>query len=229
MALRVMVVDDDPITLSMVKSHLARLEAQPFLFEDSRLASERLASERFDLFIVDARMPHLDGFELTRRIRASRLNAAVPVVMLTASDDGQTMREGFKAGISFFLGKPVSYAKLRGLVEAARGAALKERRKHVRIPFRTAVNCRFGEQRFQAESVNLGGSGMAFAPSGGLGEGQILEMSFSLPGADRPLRLHAKVVRKEPEDAAAVEFVDLPPDERTALKNFFAGLMQSLR
>ena len=70
---------------------------------------------------------------------------------------------------------------------------------------------------------------MAFAPSAGLAEGQILDVSFLLPGDDRPLRLHAKVVRLEPEDTAAVEFVDLPPDERTALKNFFAGLMQSLR
>jgi CheY-like chemotaxis protein len=229
MSLRVMVVDDDPITLSRVKSHLERLEAEPFTFEDSRLASERLAAERFDLFMVDARMPYLDGFELTRRIRASRLNAAVPVVMLTASDDGRTMREGFQAGITFFLGKPVNFAKLRGLVEAARGAALKEKRKHVRIPFRTAVNCRFGEHRFQAQSVNLGGNGMAFSPSGGLDEGQILEVSFSLPGDAPPLRLHAKVLRREPEDAAAVEFVDLPPEERLALKSFFAGLMQSLR
>jgi PilZ domain len=117
---------------------------------------------------------------------------------------------------------------LRGLLEAARGAALKERRRHVRIPFHTAVNCRFGQQRFQAESVNLGGSGMAFAPSGGLGEGQVLEVSFELPGQNRPLYVHAKVLRQEPQDGVAVEFVDLPPEEKTALKSFFAGLMKSL-
>ena len=229
MPLRVMVVDDDPVTLSLVRSHLERLEAEAVTFEDSRLASERLAKERFDLFIVDARMPDPDGFELTRRIRASRLNAAVPVVMLTTSDDDQTVREGFKAGITFFLGKPVKPARLRGLVESARGAALKERRRHVRIPFRTAVDCRFGAQTFKAQSVNLGGSGMAITPAGGLDEGQVLEVAFSLPGDARPLRLHAKVLRLEPPEEAAVEFVDLPPDERAALKNFFAGLMQSLK
>jgi CheY-like chemotaxis protein len=229
MALKVMVVDDDPFTLQLVKSHVERLEAEAVTFEDARQAAESLATQRFDLFIVDARMPDIDGFELTRRIRASQPNSAAPIVMLTASDDGQTMREGFKAGITFFLGKPVKFAKLRGLVEAARGMALKERRRHVRIPFQTAVECRFGEHRFKAQSVNLGGSGMAFTPSGGLDEGQILELTFQLPGDARPLRLNAKVLRQEPPEGVAVEFVDLPPDERAALKNFFAGLMQSLR
>jgi CheY-like chemotaxis protein len=229
MSFRVMVVDDDPTALVLVKGHLERLEAESVTFTDSRLASEGLAVERYDLFIVDARMPHVDGFELTRRIRSSQLNGTVPVVMLTASDDGQTMREGFKAGITFFLGKPVNFAKLRGLVETARGTALKERRRHVRIPFQTAVDCRFGQQHFQAQSVDLGGSGMAFRPSAGLEEGQILELSFLLPGNDRPLRLQAKVLRKEPPDGVAVEFVDLPPEERSALKDFFAALMQSLK
>lgn len=229
MSLKVMVVDDDPISLGLVKGTLERLETEVEALQSSRLAAERLTAEHFDLFIVDARMPAPDGFELVRRIRSSSLNGAAPVVMLTALDDGQTMREGFKAGITFFLGKPVKIAKLRGLLEAVRGAALKERRKHVRIPFRTAVECRFGEQRFKAETLDLGGSGMAFAPSGGLEEGQVAEVSFTLPGGERPLRLQARVARKEPPEGVAVEFVDLPPEERTALKNFFTGLMQALR
>ena len=229
MSLRVMVVDDDPVALAAVRGNLESLEAQVEAFEDSGLASERLNAERFDLFFVDARMPAPDGFELARRIRSSKLNSAAPVVMLTASDTGETMREGFKAGITFFLGKPVKLAKLRGLVEPARDKALKERRRHMRIPFQTAVACRFGHQSFTAQSVNLGGSGMAFAPSGGLEVGQIAELTFQLPGNDHPLYLHARVQRKEPANGVAVEFVDLPPAERAALKNFFAGLMQSLR
>lgn len=227
MSLRVMVVDDDPASLLLVKTGLERLEAQVTTWSDPLAAAARLAEERFDLFLLDAHMPGLDGFELTRRIRASRLNGAVPVVMLTASDDGQTMREGFRSGITFFLGKPVNFARLRGLLVAARGSALKERRRHVRIPFRNEVLCRFGEQRFRAQSLNLGGNGMSFRPSGGLEEGQVAEVSFVLPADPRPLHLQARVVRPEPPDGVAVEFVDLPPEERTALKNFFEGLMKT--
>ncbi len=229
MAIKVMVVDDDPTTLTAIKSGLERQEAEVSIWADSLEAAARLADERFDLFIIDAHMPGIDGFELTRKIRASRLNNAVPIVMLTASDDGQTMREGFKSGITFFLGKPVSFARLRGLLEAARGSALKERRRHVRIPFRTEVLCRFGQKRFKAESVNLGGSGMSFTPSGGLEDGQILEVSFLLPGNAQPLFLHSKVVRLDPPEGVAVEFVDLPAEQRTALKGFFEGLMKSRR
>jgi CheY-like chemotaxis protein len=226
MAIKVLVVDDDPITLALIKSSLERLEAEVLAFGDGRKAAERLGDERFDLFMVDARMPEMDGFELTRRIRSSRLNCAVPVVMLTATDDGETMREGFKSGITFFLGKPVKLARLRGVLDAARGAVMKERRRHARIPFRTAINCRFGERRFRAESVNLGGNGMEFTPSGGLEEGQVVEMSFELPGDNGPLYLHAKVVRNKPPGSVAVEFVNMSPEARTAFKNYFAGLMR---
>jgi DNA-binding response OmpR family regulator len=226
MALTVMVVDDDPVTLALIKTTLERLETRVLTFEDSRKAAQQIGVERFDLFIVDARMPDMDGFELTRRIRSSSHNSKVPVVMLTAADDGETMREGFKSGISFFLGKPVKFGKLRGLLDAVRGSVLKERRRHARIPFRTEMNCRFGALRFQAESVNLGGNGMAFTPSGGLEEGQILEVWFELPGESLTLSFHAKVLRKEPPDGVAVEFVNLSPYERTVLKNYFAGLVQ---
>jgi CheY-like chemotaxis protein len=229
MAIKIMVVDDDLTTLALLKATLERLEAQVLAMGDSREAAERVHTERFDFILLDAHMPHIDGFELTRRIRVSRLNSAVPVVMLTATDDGETMREGFRSGITFFLGKPVKLAKLRGLLGAAHGAILKERRRHVRIPFRTAVNCRFGEQHFTAESVNLGGSGMAFRPSGGLAEGQILEARFALPGDNRQLKLDAKVLRNEPPDGVAVEFVDLPLEERAALKNYFASFLQGSR
>ncbi|HET7840845.1 MAG TPA: response regulator [Terriglobia bacterium] len=227
MPLKVMVVDDDPVALKSMMKGLERLEMEVSVWSDSREAAARLAEERFDMFLVDARMPGLDGFELTRRIRASRLNSNVPIVMLTASDDGSTMREGFKSGITFFLGKPVNFARLRGLLQAARGSAMKERRRHVRIPFRTEMLCRFGERRFAAKSLDLGGNGMSFAPSGGLEEGQVLEMSFILPGDQSPVHLHAKVMRLEPPDSAAVEFVDLVVETRAALKNFFAGLMKA--
>jgi CheY-like chemotaxis protein len=226
MPLKVLVVDDDPITLMALKTGLERLEAEVSAWADSRDAAARLAEERFDLILVDARMPGLDGFELTRRIRASSLNRAVPVVMLTASDDGQTMREGFKSGITFFLGKPPNFHRLRGLLETVRGSAMKERRRYVRIPFRTAVLCRFGPQRFKAESFNLGGSGMAFRPSGGLEDGQVVEVAFVLPSDPSPLTLHAKVTRQEPPDGVAVEFLELPAEARSALKTFFGGLMK---
>lgn len=227
MSLKVMVVDDDPVVLKSMMAGLERLEVEVSVWSDSRQAAARLAEERFDLFLVDARMPELDGFELTRRIRASRLNGAAPVVMMTASDDGATMREGFKSGITFFLGKPVNFARLRGLLQAARGSAMKERRRHARIPFRTELLCRFGERRFAAKSLDLGGNGLSFAPSEGLEEGQVVELSFVLPGDQTALHLQARISRLQPPDAAAVEFVSLPDEARAALKQFFAGLMKA--
>ena len=128
MALKFMVVDDDPMTLKLLKTWLVAMGYEVLTVEDSREAAERVNHERFDGIFVDGQMPHLDGFELARRIRASAYNHGVPLAMLTAFDDATAMRAGFDAGIMFFLGKPPNRNKLLNLVKLMQGPMLGEKR-----------------------------------------------------------------------------------------------------
>ena len=96
-----MVVDDEPAVLDLIKSMIEPMGCEIQTMDDSRAAAERLETEKFDGVLVDVVMPHLDGFELTKRIRRSRNNREI--VMLTGFDDVDTIRKGFGAGATCFL------------------------------------------------------------------------------------------------------------------------------
>lgn len=223
MQLRILAVDDERVTLELFKSIVGSLGYGVTTLSDSREAAQRVMTEKFDLIAVDVLMPNLDGFELTERIRASRTNHSVPIVMLTGSDSVETMRRGYAAGITFYLAKPISAAKLRGLFKAARGMMIQERRRYGRLPLCINVDCQAGGRRFKVRSVDLAQGGILLDASGGLVEGEITEVEFALPGVREPLRLMGKVVRKELSEGMAVEFIDPEPPERAALDHYVAA------
>ncbi|RZL34096.1 MAG: response regulator, partial [Rubrivivax sp.] len=74
--------------------------------------------------ITDVEMPGIDGFELTRLVRAAPDTATLPVLMITSSDDKHEAAAA--AGVTQLLGKPFS--------EAALLAAIERARSEVRVP-----------------------------------------------------------------------------------------------
>jgi len=249
MSLKILVVDDEPTVLKLIKSIVEPLGYEVLALADSREAARRLESEKFDGIVLDILMPHLDGFELARRARASPLNGGAPVLMITGRNDIDTMRKCFSLGVTFFLNKPFTYERLYSLFSAARGSMLRERRRYARLPFCTTVEGTFGklgEKHFRAVSLNLGESGMLFEPSGGLEVGQEVVLEFTLPQTREAqeaavkgpgkssfpeptvpgsgLRtIRAKVVRKAPPDRIAVQFTDLTPADRELIQRHIMG------
>ena len=249
MSLKIMVVDDEPDVLKLIKSIVEPLGYEVLALADSREAARRLESEKFDGIVLDILMPHLDGFELARRARASSLNGGAPVLMITGLNDIDTMRKCFSLGVTFFLNKPFTYERLYSLFSAARGSMLRERRRYARLPFCTTVECKFGklgEKHFRAVSLNLGESGMLLEPSGGLEVGQEVVLEFTLPqtrdaqaaavkgpgkssfpeptAPGSGLRtIRAKVVRKALPDRIAVQFANLTLEDRELIQRYIMG------
>jgi CheY-like chemotaxis protein len=224
--LKIMAVDDEPQILQLIKAFVEPMGMEVTTSTDSRDAAQRINNEVFDGFLVDARMPDLDGFELARCIRKSPINAKVPVAMLTGYDDVETMRQGFKAGVTFFLGKPFTRERATGLFSAMRGTILREKRQNARLPYRTAVECSLGEARertFNGESINVGEGGMLIQPSGGADKGQELRLEFSMPNRKEPLRPRAKVLRRDPPDRIAVQFTAIEPEEVEVIRDYIFG------
>jgi CheY-like chemotaxis protein len=218
-----MIVDDDPVALDLIKAVVEPLGYETEALENSREALERIQRGKVDGVFLDAQMPLLDGFELTRGIRNSRSNSAVPIVMITGCDDVESMRKGFGAGVTFFLAKPVIPAKLRGLMKAICATVLRERRRYMRLPLRTAVTCRVGDKHFQAGCINISETGMLLENSGGLIIGDELSLEFPFPGARDPVKLRAKIVRKDSEDRIGVQFTVLMPEHLQTIQNYVIG------
>ena len=228
MSVRLLIVDDEPPILDILKAALQRLGADVVALADSQQASEYLEREKFDGLIVDVRMPPPDGFELTRRARASALNSKIPVVMLTGLDDADTMRKGFRAGATCFLGKPVTRERVRNLYNAIRGLLLTEKRHSARLPFRTKVTCRWGTygEKQIVQSLNVGEGGMLLQASGKLEVDQELTLEFAIPTSEKPLCMRAKVVRRESPGRIAVEFIDSTIKDREAIQQYVIGRIQ---
>ncbi len=249
MALKLLLVDDDPAILNLVKTMVEPWGYQILAVDDSRVAAGLLDSEKFDGVVFDILMPAIDGFELARRARASLLNAETPIVMITGLDDVEAMRKCFGLGVTLFLNKPFNYERLRNLFHAAKGPLLQEQRRTARLPFRTTVSCTFGahdEHHFRAETITIGETGMSLKPSGGLEVGNelTLELTLPLPPSTRetnstrprrsifanppppeagPSRLRGRVVSKVPPDGMGVQFISLTPQDRAALRRFIFG------
>jgi len=223
MALKIIAVDDEVTALNVLKTMVEPLGCEVLAVVDSRDAARLIEHEKFDGAVVDVQMPHVDGLELTRLIRNSRVNRHIPIIMLTGYDDADTMRKGFNAGVSFFLGKPFIRERINALFGAARGAMLKEKRQFARLPFRATVTCKWTGHRqgqFRAGSVDISEGGMLLVPSGGLDVGQEVDLEFELPSAKAPVRPRAKVSRREKTDHIGVEFINLSAKDRDAINGY---------
>jgi DNA-binding response OmpR family regulator len=117
----VLVADDDEDILELVAFRLERSGYEVVRAHDGEEAL-RLAHERKpDLAVFDVMMPKLDGYELTRRLRADELTSEIPIILLTARAQDADVQTGFEAGADDYIRKPFSPQELRARVQAILG------------------------------------------------------------------------------------------------------------
>jgi len=108
----ILVVDDDPIVRSLMQATLRTDGFTVFEAADGvegcRLYEEHLP----DLMLVDLVMPHMDGYELCRVLRARPESAYVPIVVATSLDDVPSIARAYDAGATDFIPKPVNWLVL---------------------------------------------------------------------------------------------------------------------
>src|SRR5262245_15028574 len=122
---RILVADDTPEMRGVIAEILAD-HYRISVVSDGGEAWETIRREPPDLIISDVMMPHVDGYELCRRLREDPATAAIPFVMLTAKADLTMKIEGLNRGADDYLVKPFSPEELRARVRSL----LRLRRMH---------------------------------------------------------------------------------------------------
>jgi len=113
---RILVVEDEDAIRDLVATALRFTGFPVSTVASGRAAIAEIRNERFDLLILDVNLPDIDGFEITRKIRAD--GNQVAVIFLTARDDLGDLKTGFTAGGDDYLTKPFSLEELMLRIDA---------------------------------------------------------------------------------------------------------------
>ena len=115
----ILVVDDDPHILALIRTILTQKDYRVTTAPDGQQALDRLRGSHFDAMITDALMPGLDGPTLTEKIKADPDLKDLPVIMITASSQPGMVRKSFASGCILFLPKPFTGASLISILQLA--------------------------------------------------------------------------------------------------------------
>jgi two-component system, sensor histidine kinase and response regulator len=124
----VLLVEDSPINQRLATAMLRKFGLSVSLAAHGGEAVERVREQAFDLVLMDCQMPVMDGFEATRRIRAWEHaggpgRPALPIVALTANAMAGDREACVAAGMSDYLAKPITGARLAEMLSRHLGAA----------------------------------------------------------------------------------------------------------
>jgi adenylate cyclase len=121
---RVLVVDDNHVNRDLLR---IRLEREDYLVEEAgngELALAALRRERFDLVLLDVMMPVLDGIETLQAIKSDAHLRDIPVIMVSAVGELDTVARCMEQGADDYLTKPFNpiflKARVRGSLECRR-------------------------------------------------------------------------------------------------------------
>ncbi|AIQ47449.1 hypothetical protein R70723_17320 [Paenibacillus sp. FSL R7-0273] len=113
--LNIIAVDDDPVNLKVLGSILPSGQFHVTMAGSGLEALELLTNSPvdWDLLVADVMMPHMTGYELTRRVRERYSHSELPILLLTARDQIEDVYAGFSAGANDYVAKPANAIELQ--------------------------------------------------------------------------------------------------------------------
>ena len=122
----ILVVDDNEMNRDMLVRRLQKQGYEVLAVEDGLAALEIVQKYRFDLILLDIMMPNLSGYEVLERLKANLQTAYLPVIMISAVDDLDSVVKCIEMGAEDYLFKPFNPVLLKARV----GSILSRRRSN---------------------------------------------------------------------------------------------------
>jgi DNA-binding response OmpR family regulator len=114
--MHILIVEDEPEMAGLLTRGLEEEACQVSVARDGQAALELSASQAFDVILLDAMLPKMDGLEVARELRGRE--EETPVLMLTARDALGDIVKGLDAGADDYLTKPFSFVELLARMRA---------------------------------------------------------------------------------------------------------------
>lgn len=128
MAEKILIIDDDQDTLRLASLMLERQGYHILSATSGQEGLDKAQKDKPDLILLDVMMPNMDGYEVTRRLRANPQTVDIPILMFTAKTQLDDKVTGFEVGADDYLTKPTHPSELQSHVRAllARRASSRE-------------------------------------------------------------------------------------------------------
>ena len=116
--MKILYVEDNDDNIYVVRNRLTRAGYTVLVATDGEQGVAMAAAERPDLILMDLRLPKLDGWEATRRLKAAPETQNIPVIALSALAMTGDRENALATGCDDYETKPIDFARLRAKIEA---------------------------------------------------------------------------------------------------------------
>jgi len=190
-----LVVDDDLDTCKLIEAILRSADIEALISVDSVQAVELLGNQKFDAVFLDVNMPHPDGIELTRLLRASGHNRKTPVIIVTGEEDPAVLSRGFQAGANFFLFKPINKERLLNLARATHSAVQCEKRHYQRVVVHCRVQVLLDSDVLEGETIDASLNGLLVRAARTFAVGSHVSIRLFLAPGTQPIVADGTIAR----------------------------------
>jgi CheY-like chemotaxis protein len=121
MAKKILIVDDEPGIVKMLKSRLESADYNTITAQDGQEALDKIEQNMPDLVVLDMMIPKIDGYSVFKTLRAKPKYRHIPVVILTASLELEDVRKCITEGVEAYLRKPFKSETLLGIIKGLLG------------------------------------------------------------------------------------------------------------
>ncbi len=116
--MKILYVEDNEDNVYVVEQRLTRAGYTVLVAPDGERGLAMTAAERPDLILMDLSLPGIDGWEVTRRLKAAPTTSHIPIIALTAHAMTGDREKALAAGCDDYDSKPVDFPRLRAKIEA---------------------------------------------------------------------------------------------------------------
>jgi len=123
---KILVVDDEPFNVDYLEQELEDLNYETVTASNGQEALEKIAGESPDLVLLDIMMPIMDGYAVLEKVKADPALRDIPVIVISANNDLQSVVRGIKLGAEDYLPKPFEPTLLQARIQSS----LEKKRLH---------------------------------------------------------------------------------------------------
>ncbi len=219
-----LLVDSEPPVCDLLQEILKSEGMQAVTLASASEAVGYASAQKFDVVFVDSSSPVSDGIELTRKIRRSGHNRRTPIVMITTPKYTGFLTEGFEAGASFMVYKPIDRTRLLRLVRVMQGAIENEIRRFRRVQVQVKALIRSGNDELEAATIDLSLNGALVRAQRIFPRGAPVKINLFL-GPLEPVVGHGSVMRTVNDTQMGIQFDGLSFNESARLQDFLLPLI----